>query len=553
MLKFVSCVVAAGVLFLPLLAQSQSAESILETAKEKQLERWEGVDVYAVDQSVMGTSTKTYFQRTEVVADNGNAETLFLPVSNLNSGQCLGPQTMTPEALELYAQGAEMTGAGAAGEIEDGLEDAGLPRGLLAASGSSPNATFDPRVMMGGGAAFARAAADSQRQQAASGDRDAADARDAANHMAQFMENARLIGTESINGRSAYHLQSDITGQVQEVDGREYRMERVSMWLDAEEYVPLQMKVDGTLTSGTEVKPMAIENSMSDYRQVPNSRMYEAYKRNMKISGMLDAAQQAEMQEAAGQLAEFEKEMANMPANQRIMMENMMGDKLKMMRDMAAGGGYQSEIVINSIVVNPAVPGVNNVDCVPVGQQNAVAAPVIVPTSAAAPVAATTPDAGPATDDLTTMVQRDLTTLGYNTGGTNGDLNTETIVAISKFQAENNMEVTGAVSPQLAGILSAKVSAANNPPARDPAELQAAQQACLQEKITAAQASQKKKRGFGSLMRAVTRTAGQMGNYDLYQTTSDIYNANATAEDLASAAKDLGLTEDEVAACQNPM
>jgi hypothetical protein len=75
----------------------------------------------------------------------------------------------------------------------------------------------------------------------------------------------------------------------------------------------------------------------------------------------------------------------------------------------------------------------------------------------------------------------------------------------------------------------------------------------LQEKIAAAQASQKKKRGFGSLMRAVTRTAGQMGNYDLYKTTSDVYSAGATAADLSSAAKDLGLTEDEVAACQNPM
>ncbi len=90
-------------------------------------------------------------------------------------------------------------------------------------------------------------------------------------------------------------------------------------------------------------------------------------------------------------------------------------------------------------------------------------------------------------------------------------------------------------------------------PTQDPAALQAAQQACLQQKVEESQAANKKKRGFGSLLRAVTRTASQSGNYDLAQSTYDVYNASATADDLASAAKDLGLTEDDVAACQNPM
>jgi hypothetical protein len=32
----------------------------------------------------------------------------------------------------------------------------------------------------------------------------------------------------------------------------------------------------------------------------------------------------------------------------------------------------------------------------------------------------------------------------------------------------------------------------------------------------------------------------------------DLYSAGVTADDLAAAARDLGLTEDEVAACSNP-
>lgn len=170
-------------------------------------------------------------------------------------------------------------------------------------------------------------------------------------------------------------------------------------------------------------------------------------------------------------------------------------------------------------------------------------------------------------DEVTMMVEENLAALGYATGPVDGVETMETVIAISKFQAENGMEVSGEVTPQLAGILAAK--AANPdlqtgavaakpaatpaaPPARDPAELQAAQQACLQQKVAAAQEAQKKKRGLGRLLSAVTRTASQYGNHEIAQTTRDIYSANATAEDLAAAAKDLGLTDDEVAACQNP-
>ena len=43
-------------------------------------------------------------------------------------------------------------------------------------------------------------------------------------------------------------------------------------------------------------------------------------------------------------------------------------------------------------------------------------------------------------DDLTQMVQQDLVTLGYDPGGTDGQMSTPTIVAISKFQAENGQD-----------------------------------------------------------------------------------------------------------------
>ena len=341
-------------------AFAQDAQSIMEKAREKQLERWEGVEVYVVEQSIMGNDTRTYFQRTRVEDDAGNSQVMFLPARNVGN-QCMGTRTMTPEELEAFARAAEMTGAAAAGGTEDGMEEAGLPPGLLAASGSDPTATFDPRVMMGANAEFLRGAAEAQRQQAA--EDPAADGGEMVNHMARFVENARLIGTETIEGRSAFHLQASDIGQVQEANGGEYRMETMSMWIDTEEYVPLRMKMDGTLTYNGETKPMSIENIQTDYRPVPDSNMFESYKTIMKMSGMLDPEQEAQMQEAAKQMAEFEKQMADMPPSQRQMMEKMMGPQLEMMRNMSSGGGFQVETITNSITVNPPMTGADGEAC----------------------------------------------------------------------------------------------------------------------------------------------------------------------------------------------
>ena len=210
---------------------------------------------------------------------------------------------------------------------------------------------------------------------------------------------------------------------------------------------------------------------------------------------------------------------------------------------MASGGGFQNEVIVNSIRVNPPMSGESGQACEPA---SGAVAPVPEPVPAAPPAP------GASGDGVTRMVQEHLTALGYSTGNTAGELSTETVVAISQFQAENNMPVTGEPSPQLAGILAAKVSAANGPPQRSAEELQAAQQACLQKKMEEAQQAQKTKRGLGRLVSGIGRIAARTGDYDVLRKTNDIYSASATADDLSQAAKDLGLTEDDVEACRNP-
>ena len=59
--------------------------------------------------------------------------------------------------------------------------------------------------------------------------------------------------------------------------------------------------------------------------------------------------------------------------------------------------------------------------------------------------------------NLTQSVQLNLKALGYDPGRTDGEASVETSIAISQFQAEKGLEVTGEVTPQLAGILEAEV------------------------------------------------------------------------------------------------
>ncbi|WP_191621132.1 peptidoglycan-binding domain-containing protein [Marinihelvus fidelis] len=174
-------------------------------------------------------------------------------------------------------------------------------------------------------------------------------------------------------------------------------------------------------------------------------------------------------------------------------------------------------------------------------------------------------------DDLTKMAQQDLATLGYEVGAIDGNAGTQTVIAISKFQAEQGLDVTGEVSPQLVGALRAAIKkqgqpatgrpapatvAATSPQSNPRADLQARQQACLQQKVEASQKQQKTKRAFMRILNTVSRSSSRYGSGELAKTIStasgQAYDANATYEDVKGAAQDLGLSESDMEECRNP-
>jgi len=87
-------------------------------------------------------------------------------------------------------------------------------------------------------------------------------------------------------------------------------------------------------------------------------------------------------------------------------------------------------------------------------------------------------------------------------------------------------------------------------------DLASRQQACIEEAARAAEqqkAASKKTKGFGRLMGKMARTANRLGiSNKLGGASRDIYDANATATDVADIADELGITTDDVERCKDP-
>lgn len=170
-------------------------------------------------------------------------------------------------------------------------------------------------------------------------------------------------------------------------------------------------------------------------------------------------------------------------------------------------------------------------------------------------------------DELTQIVQQDLTALGYDPGPVDGYPSTRTIIAVSRFQSEHGLEVTGEITPQLAGTIKATISkqgssasstevASTVTPEQAAADLKLRQEACLQEKVDEARQSAKTKSGLSKLFSAVARTASSYGGSEVATQVSTSANEassiNATISDLEGAAKDLGISQSDIDACKNP-
>jgi len=177
-------------------------------------------------------------------------------------------------------------------------------------------------------------------------------AQEGVHSIAAFSESAELVGTETVDGQKAYHLVAENLERTRSFSqDQEFTLQTINAWIDAEEYVPLKLVMDGTMDTDGTPRPVTIENIERDYRNVPGSNMYEPYEQVMRLTGEMADETKKQMEEARAQLEEFDKQMTEMPESQRKMMMSMMGEQIEMMRKMAAGDGIEIMTNVRSITV----------------------------------------------------------------------------------------------------------------------------------------------------------------------------------------------------------
>jgi hypothetical protein len=461
-----------GVALSALVGAASAAEpevrALFEECRDRQAERWEGVTHYVADQSVMGNRVASAYERFEAPGPDGKMYPAFRPMRTSSQ--------LSSEELRLFGQAAERTGEGLSNE----MSRAGFPPGLLGGPGQDPWASTDPQVMMGGASVFLNAAADAQEANARERETAVAEASESMGQMDEIASRFRLVGTESVEGRQARHLQArGLNRKLSDEGDAQMVIDDADLWIDSQECVPLRLSMAGTMTSEGQTRPVVLERVSTDYRKVAGSKMYEPFREVMRMKGVMTAEQERELAEAKVQLADMEKQLAEMPPEQRNMIMQRMGPQLAAMKSLASGNGFEFVIETHAILVNPDSAAIQSLQAASLGAaaMPAMAAPGAGPVAGAAPVAPV--PAAQATD--------------------------------------------------------------GKPPG----------QRCLEEKIRKKQDAAQKKRGVGRLLGAVGRVAGQFGGADLARAANDVAVASASADDLAAAARDLGITEDEIAACEN--
>ena len=110
---------------------------------------------------------------------------------------------------------------------------------------------------------------------------------------------------------------------------------------------------------------------------------------------------------------------------------------MDMMRNLVNSGTFETSQKVAEIYVNPDLNALYSAN-----------------------VAATAAATGPqqtAGGNLVARIQLDLQALGYDPGNVNGELTTPTVIAISQYQSEKGLEVTGEATESLASVLAAEL------------------------------------------------------------------------------------------------
>jgi len=318
-------------------ASGQDAASIMSEVLAHQQQRYEGIENFTIVQETLGNRIPQYFEAFEV--DGMGRGFRLVPLPEIERRRLAAQGIAAPSSAELVAmaEGYRMLGEVVASE----LNKEGLP------------------IQLGGLAqAFGGMAHEMLMAAAHAEDDGRDDARRAMMDLEWFAQNARLVGTEEAANRPAYHLRvedfSDLQLPESDVD---FEPSGASLWIDAEDYVPLRMLFEGRATAGGEASDITVEKISHGWSD--DEGLFLAHEEIMRLGGPMfvaDEEQQEQMQEALDQLREMDAQFDGLAQDQREMIISRLRPQILQLQRMAQGEPLAVVTNVVEVRVNEGPP-----------------------------------------------------------------------------------------------------------------------------------------------------------------------------------------------------
>ena len=169
----------------------------------------------------------------------------------------------------------------------------------------------------------------------------------------ELIEHGRYAGREQIGQFAVHVLAVDDLSQLDIVQPStpqdiEFEPKTARIYVDDQLLVPRRMEYTGDAVNDTGPHEVTVRVDMENY--LPIEGLLVPYRTVVNIEG-LGAAMDPEMR---SELEEMERQLAALPADQRAMMERMLGAQLDQLRQMMEGGGdaMTMEITVADVVIN---------------------------------------------------------------------------------------------------------------------------------------------------------------------------------------------------------
>jgi hypothetical protein len=166
----------------------------------------------------------------------------------------------------------------------------------------------------------------------------------------------RYAGVRSVDDYDLHVIEvSDLTGLDFGADlapDSDFRPKSGTFFLDVDTYVPRRLEFVGSLTNEEGVHDITSIIEMGDYREVQG--MLVPHRTVVTIEGLGEAIDA----ETRAQFEEMQRELENLPPQQRAMVEQMMAGQLEQFRSMMAGedAPMTFQALVTAVRVNQGPP-----------------------------------------------------------------------------------------------------------------------------------------------------------------------------------------------------